>query len=179
MRKYVDSTKRRCTTRCSASTDLEGKNFYYTNPLDADVRAQLLARLPVLRRQYSAHAADGADLDVRQGARRHLRQSVRRQHDHAGECRRHGCRDGAGDRLPVERQGRDHGEPEKARRASPCGSAIPNRTTSKLYTPAPEVNGIVSLAVNGTAVKPRHREAATRSSRASGRRATGSSSSCR
>src|SRR5204862_6095580 len=31
---------------------------------------------------------------------------------------------------------------------------VPNRTTSKLYTPNPEVNGIVSLAVNGKAVKP-------------------------
>jgi DUF1680 family protein len=30
---------------------------------------------------------------------------------------------------------------------------IPNRTTSKLYTPAPEVNGIVSLSVNGEKVK--------------------------
>jgi hypothetical protein len=31
---------------------------------------------------------------------------------------------------------------------------IPNRTTSKLYKPAPEVNGLVSLTVNGKPVKP-------------------------
>jgi DUF1680 family protein len=31
---------------------------------------------------------------------------------------------------------------------------VPNRTTSRLYTPSPEVNGIVSLAVNGTRLKP-------------------------
>jgi uncharacterized protein len=31
---------------------------------------------------------------------------------------------------------------------------IPNRTTSRLYRPSPEVNGLVSLAVNGKTVKP-------------------------
>jgi len=31
---------------------------------------------------------------------------------------------------------------------------IPNRTTSKLYTPTPEVNGLISLKVNGQTVKP-------------------------
>ena len=31
---------------------------------------------------------------------------------------------------------------------------IPNRATSKLYTPTPEVNGLVSLSVNGKAVQP-------------------------
>jgi DUF1680 family protein len=31
---------------------------------------------------------------------------------------------------------------------------IPNRTTSKLYKPTPEVSGLVSLAVNGKPVKP-------------------------
>jgi hypothetical protein len=31
---------------------------------------------------------------------------------------------------------------------------VPNRTTSKLYSPTPEVNGLVSLAVNGKPVKP-------------------------
>jgi DUF1680 family protein len=31
---------------------------------------------------------------------------------------------------------------------------VPNRATSKLYTPTPEVGGLVSLAVNGRAVKP-------------------------
>src|SRR5262249_13295888 len=31
---------------------------------------------------------------------------------------------------------------------------VPNRTTSKLYTPSPEVNGIVSLSVNGKKMQP-------------------------
>jgi hypothetical protein len=30
---------------------------------------------------------------------------------------------------------------------------VPNRTTSRLYAPTPEVNGLVSLAVNGSPVK--------------------------
>ena len=65
-----------------------------------------VAQLPVLRRQHPAHAADAADLDVLEGRRRHLREPVRRQHGEGGERRRHRRRDGAGDRLPVERQGR-------------------------------------------------------------------------
>ncbi len=31
---------------------------------------------------------------------------------------------------------------------------VPDRTTSELYTPTPEVNGIRSLAVNGKSIKP-------------------------
>ena len=42
----------------------------------------------------------------------------------------------------------------KARKNFAVRLRVPNRTTSKLYTPTPEVNGLVSLSVNGTAVKP-------------------------
>ena len=31
---------------------------------------------------------------------------------------------------------------------------MPNRTTSELYTPTPQVNGLESIAVNGTPVQP-------------------------
>ena len=41
---------------------------------------QLLAQLPVLRRQYCAHSADGADVDLRHSFGRHLREPVHRQH---------------------------------------------------------------------------------------------------
>src|SRR5438132_1276068 len=33
-------------------------------------------------------------------------------------------------------------------------STVPNRATSRLYTPTPEVNGVISLAVNGKQIKP-------------------------
>ena len=46
----------------------------------------------------------------------------------ARERRRHRRRDGAEDRLSVERQGRDHGEPEDGEEVSACGSACPTAT---------------------------------------------------
>lgn len=42
----------------------------------------------------------------------------------------------------------------KVRKSFAVRLRVPNRTTSKLYTPSPEVNGITSLAVNGKPVKP-------------------------
>jgi uncharacterized protein len=44
-------------------------------------------------------------------------------------------------------------KPKNAKRFS-VRLRVPNRTTSKLYTTTPLVNGIVSLSVNGKAVKP-------------------------
>jgi DUF1680 family protein len=42
----------------------------------------------------------------------------------------------------------------KARKNFTVRLRVPNRTTSKLYQPTPEIGGIVSLAVNGARVKP-------------------------
>ena len=46
------------------------------------------------------------------------------------ERRRHAARDGAGDRLPVERQGRDHGEPEDGE-AVRVRVRVPDRKTQR------------------------------------------------
>ena len=41
---------------------LDGKSYCYTNPL-CQSRARPVARVPVLRRQPIAHAADDSDLE--------------------------------------------------------------------------------------------------------------------
>ncbi len=73
----------------------------------------------------------------------------------------------------------DHGEPEDAealRRAPPRPE--PRRPASSTRR-APEVNGIVSLAVNGKTVKPVIEQGLRRDHARRGRRATRSSWSCR
>ena len=67
--KYADLYEQTMYNALLGGTDLEGKNFYYTNPLDASMGRGAVAHLPVLRGQHSAHAADDADLDVRQERR--------------------------------------------------------------------------------------------------------------
>ena len=110
--KYADLYEETMYNALLGSTDLDGKNFYYDNPLDRRPAALSVARLPVLRRQHSAHAADDSDVDLREGRRRHLREPVHRQHHQRGKGRRHGRADGAEDGLSVERQGLHHGESE-------------------------------------------------------------------
>ena len=60
------STSRRCSRLIGGWISLEGKNFYYDNPLDATSRATP-GTVPVLRRQHRADGTDAADLDVFEG----------------------------------------------------------------------------------------------------------------
>ena len=50
------------------ATDLDGKNFCYTNPL-INTQRTAVARLPLLREQHLAHPADDPDLDLRERGR--------------------------------------------------------------------------------------------------------------
>ena len=97
--KYADLYEETMYNALLGSTDLDGQELLLHQSARCQRRARAVAHLPVLRRQHPAHAADDADLDVRQERRRRLRQPVRRQHDHGRERRRHGRRDGAGHRL--------------------------------------------------------------------------------
>ena len=67
--KYADLYEETMYNALLGSTDLAGKVFYYTNPLDANVGAGAVAHLPVLRGQHSANPADDADLGVCQERR--------------------------------------------------------------------------------------------------------------
>ena len=133
--RYADLYEETLYNALLGSIDLEGKNFYYDNPLDANDRALRLARLPVLRRQHPAHAADDADLDVRQGRRRHLRQPVRRQHDQRWRtwpapmsrwCRRPIIPWNGKVSITVNPEGREDASASRIR--------VPNRNVSDLYT---------------------------------------------
>ena len=75
---YADLYEQTMYNALLGGVDLDGKNFCYTNPL-GQYAAHAVARLPLLRRQHSAHAADDADVELRQRPQRALRQHVRRQ----------------------------------------------------------------------------------------------------
>ena len=62
--KYADLYEQTIYNALFGGLDLDGKNFYYDNPLDANRAALSVAHLPVLRRQPLAHDADAADVDV-------------------------------------------------------------------------------------------------------------------
>ncbi len=62
--KYADLYEETLYNALLGSIDLEGKNFYYQNPLDSTRCPLSLARLPLLRRQHSARPADAAHLDL-------------------------------------------------------------------------------------------------------------------
>ncbi len=130
--KYADLYEQTMYNALLGGVALDGKSFCYTNPA-GQYGARPVARLPLLRRQHLAHAADDSDLDLREGQCRPLRQHVRRQPHPRRAGRRHRRRDGAEDRLPVE--WRDRASPSIRSRPRPSRStcAFPNRTTSKLY----------------------------------------------
>lgn len=152
--RYVDNYEETMYNALLGSTDLEGKRYYYTNPLDAAMGrsswhtcpccvgniARTLLMVPtwayaktpdaVYVNMYIASTitlenAAGTDVEVVQHT----------DYPWSGKIA-----------LTVN--------PKTAKSFS-IHLRVPNRTTSKLYTPAPEVNGLVSLAVNGKAMKPR------------------------
>ncbi len=170
-------TRRRCITPCSARPDFDGKNFYYDNPLVADKAALSLARLPLLRRQHPAHAADDSHVDLRKGdAGLYVNLFI-------------------GSTINVERvagtdvqmvQKTDYPwsgnvsitvNPKQPKKFT-VFVRVPDRTTSELYTPTPAVSGLKSLSVNGKTVSPRSKTA-TPPSRANGKRATKLNWNCR
>ena len=83
--RYADQYELAMYNALLGSMDLEGKNFYYDNPLDSPTCRAILAHMPMLRRQYPAHTSDDADLDLCEGPGRYLREPVRRQHHQSGE----------------------------------------------------------------------------------------------
>ena len=108
--RYADLYEETIYNALLGATDLEGEQLLLHQPAGQH-RAHALARLPLLRQQHLAHAAHDSDLDLCEGGERDLCQPVYRQPHPGGESGGHGCRDGAEDRLSVERDGRDHGQP--------------------------------------------------------------------
>jgi DUF1680 family protein len=151
--KYMDNLEETMYNALLGSTDLEGKNFYYTNPLDAYVGRSSWHTCPccvgniprtllMVPTWTYAKAPDGVYVNMYIGSTVTV--------ENAGGTDVEMVQDTD---YPWSGKIAITVNP-KARKNFAVRLRIPNRTTSKLYTPTPEVNGLVSLAVNGKAVKP-------------------------
>ena len=67
--RYADLFEETLYNAILGGVDLEAQNFTYTNPLDSSEQPLQVARLPLLRRQHPAHAAQPAHLDCTRRAR--------------------------------------------------------------------------------------------------------------
>jgi len=125
--RYVDLYEETMYNALLGSTDLDGHHYYYTNPLDARMGRNSWHVCPCCVGNIPRtllENAGGTDVEMVQQT----------DYPWSGKIA-----------ITVN---------PKASRNFSVRLRVPNRATSKLYTPAPEVNGIGSLAVNGKAVKP-------------------------
>ena len=152
--KYADLYEETLYNALLGSTDLEGKNFYYTNPLDSGAPrypwhvcpccvGNIPRTLLMLPTWMYAKSADSLYVNLFIGSDR----------DRRGR-RRDRRRDGPGDGLSLERQGRRSPSIRSKPSAFSVRIRVPDRSVSALYASAPEANGITSISVNGAAVKP-------------------------
>jgi hypothetical protein len=151
--RYADLYEETLYNALLGSTDLEGRTFYYTNPLDANAPRtpwhncpccvgnipRTLLMLPTWTYAKSPDAiyvnlfigsrvlvenVSGTDVDMVQAT----------DYPWSGRVA-----------ITVS---------PKAERRFSIGIRVPNRAVSSLYTSTPDANGLVSLAVNGSPIKP-------------------------
>ncbi len=151
--KYVDNYEETMYNALLGSTDLEGKNFYYTNPLDASMGRSSWHTCPccvgniprtllMVPTWAYAKAPDGVYVNMYIGSTITLENAAGTDVEMVQDTD-----------YPWSGKIAITVNP-KAHKNFAVRLRVPNRTTSKLYAPTPEVNGLVSLAVNGKAVKP-------------------------
>lgn len=151
--RYVDNYEETMYNALLGSTDLEGKNFYYTNPLDATMGRSSwhtcpccvgnIPRTLLMVPTWSyAKAPDGVYVNMYIGSTVTLENAAGTDIEMVQDTD-----------YPWSGKIGITVNP-KARKNFTVRLRIPNRTTSKLYQPTPEVKGLVSLSVNGAPVKP-------------------------
>jgi DUF1680 family protein len=151
--RYVDNYEETMYNALLGSTDLEGRNFYYTNPLDTTMARSSwhtcpccvgnIPRTLLMVPTWSyAKAPDGVYVNMYIGSTVTLENAAGTDIEMVQETD-----------YPWSGKIAITVNP-KVRKNFTVRLRVPNRTTSKLYKPTPEVNGIVSLAVNGAPVKP-------------------------
>jgi DUF1680 family protein len=151
--KYVDNYEETMYNALLGSTDLEGHNFYYTNPLDASMGRNSWHTCPccvgniprtllMVPTWTYAKSADGVYVNMYIGSTITLENAAGTDVEMVQQTD-----------YPWSGKIAITVNP-KQRRNFAVRLRIPNRTTSKLYTPSPEANGLISLSVNGKAVKP-------------------------
>ncbi len=150
--RYVDNYEETMYNALLGSLDLEGRNFYYTNPLEARTKRSswhvcpcCVGNIPrtilMVPTWAYAKAPDGVCVNMYIGSTVELEnvggtnvEMVQKtDYPWSGKIS-----------LTVN--------PKTPKRFA-VRLRVPDRTTSKLYTPTPAVNGIVSLAVNGKKVR--------------------------
>jgi DUF1680 family protein len=151
--RYVDNYEETMYNALLGSVDLDGKHFYYTNPLDARFArsewhtcpccvGNIPRTLLMVPTWTYAKAADGVYVNMYIGSTIMLENA------------------GGTDVAMVQKT--DYPWSGKiALTVNPKTPVrftvrlrVPNRATSKLYTPSPRVNGVISLAVNGQSLRP-------------------------
>ena len=152
--KYADLYEETMYNALLGATDLEGKNFYYTNPLIGGRRTPWHAcpccvgniprTLLMIPTWTYVKGKDGIYVNLFIGSTINVERV-------AGTD----VADGAEDGLSVGRQGRHHGESEAAEDILRLCPRARIAQTSELYTSTPEVKGLKSFAVNGQAVTPK------------------------
>jgi DUF1680 family protein len=151
--RYVDNYEETMYNALLGSTDLDAKNFYYTNPLDATMGRSSwhtcpccvgnIPRTLLMVPTWSyAKAPDGVYVNMYIGSTIMLENAAGTDIEMVQDTD-----------YPWSGKIAITVNP-KARKNFTVRLRVPNRTTSKLYQPTPEIGGIVSLAVNGARVKP-------------------------
>jgi DUF1680 family protein len=152
--KYADLYEESLYNALLGSLDLEGNNFYYDNPLDAHgpryswhVCPCCVGNIPrtllMIPTWTYVKGKDGlyvnlfigSTIDVEKVAGTNVQLVQQTDYPWSGKVA-----------ITVN--------PETAKRFS-IYVRVPNRTTSELYTPTPQVNGLESLSVNGTPLTPK------------------------
>lgn len=151
--RYADNYEETMYNALLGSMDLEGKNFYYTNPLDANMARSSWHNCPCCAGNIPrtllmvptwtyATAPDGVYVNMYIGSTVTLERAAGTQVEIVQETD-----------YPWSGKIALTVNPKTAKQFA-LRLRIPNRTTSKLYSPTPEVSGLISLAVNGKTVKP-------------------------
>jgi DUF1680 family protein len=150
---YIDNLEETMYNALLGSTDLNGKSFYYTNPLDTSMGRSTwhtcpccvgnIPRTLLMVPTWSyAKAPDGVYVNMYIGSTVTLENAAGTDIEMVQETD-----------YPWSGKIAITVNPKRGKNFA-VRLRVPNRTTSKLYTPTPEVKGIVSLSVNGKAVKP-------------------------
>jgi DUF1680 family protein len=150
---YADLYEQTLYNGLLGALDLEGKNFYYTNPLDArDQRTpwhvcpccvgNLSRTMLMLPTWMYSKGADGIYVNLFAGS------TVR-----VGEVAGTDVEMVQATNYPWDGKVTLTVNP-KTRKSFAVKIRVPNRDVSSLYTSTPAATGLASLAVNGSAVKP-------------------------
>jgi DUF1680 family protein len=151
--KYVDLYEETMYNALLGGTDLEGKTFYYTNPLDANApRApwhvcpccvgNIARTLLMMPTWMYAKSADGVYVNLFVGS------TITVENVGGVDVQMVQATD-----YPWKGKVSITVNP-KAEKNFSVRIRVPNRSVSSLYQSTPDANGITSVAVNGSAVKP-------------------------